>query len=168
MSFYPGSRRGFIRATAIVFFTTHAFSLSAQGVASKDEERALDAVRRLRLGRNLSTLAFQAASRTQTYAFAVAELGETRARTLLVQYIQQVAPRYQERWDLNLARSHLERLTAAELVSIAEQGPNSPSAPKLQAEQNAIGTAMQARSSRLLTEMVADILSKLFQDLPKR
>jgi hypothetical protein len=113
-------------------------------------------------------LAFQAASRTQTYAIAVSQIGESRARGLLVQQVQQAAPRYQDQWDRNLAASHLERLTAAELASVAELGPNSPSVPKLLSEQNAIGTAMQARSSRLLTDMVAEVLEALFRDVPRR
>ena len=145
----------------------HAAPLAAQTPTTRDQAIALDAVRKLGLGRNLPMLALQAASRTQTYAIAVSQLGEPRARALLVQQVQQAAPRYQDQWDRNLAASHLERLTAAELASIAELGPNSPSMPKLLSEQNAIGTAMQARSARLLTDMVAEVLAALFQHVPR-
>ena len=70
-------------------------------------------MRRLGLGKNLPILASQAAFRTQTYAIVVSQLGESRARALLVQHVQKAVPRYQDQWDQNLAAAYLERLTAA-------------------------------------------------------
>ena len=161
-------RRSLIWTIVGLLCTTPAPPLAAQTPTPQDQATALDAIRKLGLGRNLPMLAFQAASRTQTYAIAVSQIGDSRARGLLVQQVQQAAPRYQDQWDRNLAASHLERLTAAELASVAELGPNSPSVPKVLSEQNAIGTAMQARSSRLLTDMVAEVLEALFRDVPRR
>jgi hypothetical protein len=166
----PGwPRRRVIGTILGALCVAHTVPLSAQSQTPQDKATALDAVRRLGLGKNLPALAFQVASRTQTYAIVVSQLGEPRARELLVQHVQRAVPSYQDQWDHNLAAAYLERLTAAEIASVAELGSRSPSVPKMMSEQNAIGTAMQARSAQLLTDMVAAILADLFKDaVPRR
>ncbi|WP_439599109.1 hypothetical protein [Falsiroseomonas sp.] len=165
MSPHPAPRRVILLALLGGACLPPLTAASAQ--TAQDQAVALDAVRRLGLGRNLSLLAVQAGMRTQTYGMVAAQLGPDRAGALLTQHIQQAAPRYQEAWDRNLAAAHLERLTAPELASLAELGPRSPVVPKWMAEQGAIGTAMQARSSDLLQRMLAEVLAGIFQFMPR-
>jgi hypothetical protein len=164
MSDQPAPRRIILLALLGGLCLAPLTGASAQ--TAQDQAVALDAVRRLGLGRNLSQLAVQAGMRTQTYTMVATQLGPFRAHALLSQHVQEVAPRYQEAWDRNLAAAHLERLTAPELASLAELGPRSPAVPKWMAEQGAIGAAMQARSSDLLQRMLADVLAGIFQSMP--
>lgn len=161
----PGCpRRVFIYSFLSALSFAHTVSVAAQTPTAQDRATALDAVRRLGFGKNLSALALQVALSTQTYAISASQLGEQRARALLIQHVQQAVPRYQDRWDQNLADAYLERLTAAEIASVAELGSRSPSVAKLMSEQNAIGAAMQARSAHLLTDLVAEVLAALFKE----
>lgn len=103
-----------------------------------------------RLGANLEGMAIRVARATQTYAMLPAGSAEREIRRLL--------PKYQPRWDANLARAYARHLSPDELRSLAAQGSASPHAAKLRQVRPLVGDEMQRLSKPLLTELVTEAL----------
>lgn len=103
-----------------------------------------------RLGANLESMAIRVARGTHAYATLPAGSAEREIRRLL--------PKYQPRWDANLARAYARHLSPDELRSLAAQGSASPHAAKLRQVRPLVGDEMQRLSKPLLTELVVEAM----------
>jgi hypothetical protein len=121
---------------------------------ASEKSPALAFVTGHRIGSNFPDLALSAASQTETYGMLSSALGTAGARQLLQEEIALLVPRYQARWDLNLASVYSQHFSTEELLSLMSDGPGSRYSAKLQSLQPVIGNAMRAASQDLMTQML--------------
>jgi hypothetical protein len=133
-----------------------AYSLS---FSAEPDSAALKMVRKLRLGENLSAMGYQAAITAQTYRVMIKNVGAEKARAVLLEELQKAKPKYQDKWDRNLAASYSESFSDEELQSIAEKQKDSPHIGKFIAKKGEVGSKMQAKSSGVLKDFVTEALS---------
>ncbi|MCD4527760.1 MULTISPECIES: hypothetical protein [Pseudomonas] len=138
--------------TAIIAFSTTASA----------ESPSLSAARSLvtqeKIGRNLPSLALLAGKNTTTYAMIAEKLGNARANSALSEEINALLPRYQPKWDENLAVAYEQSFSPEELSSLATEGRASKYASKVRERQAEIGQYMQSSSKPLLTALVSEAL----------
>ncbi|MBT2338975.1 hypothetical protein J7E36_07370 [Pseudomonas fluorescens] len=141
-----------IALTAIIAFSTTASA----------ESPSLSAARSLvtqeKIGRNLPSLALLAGKNTTTYAMIAEKLGNARANSALSEEINALLPRYQPKWDENLAVAYEQSFSPEELSSLATEGRASKYASKVRERQAEIGQYMQSSSKPLLTALVSEAL----------
>ena len=126
-------------------------------------------IKKTGMGQNLSSLGYQYAQQTTTYQIIVKNIGAEKARKLLMDEIGTALPKYQDRWDRNLADSYAEIFSPAELESLAEKPRESPYVSKLIAKQGEVGQRMQAKSTDLLKEFLSEALGSAFSKVtPKQ
>lgn len=131
--------------------------------AATPEEEALTFVETLDLGQNLEALTEQVAKNTQTYRMIVATVGADGAEDLLESELSGALPKYQSRWNANLAASYLLHFSPEELRSLAEERAASPYLSKFQEKQRDVGLEMQSRSGDLLQEAAAEVVENAFR-----
>lgn len=151
-----------LRNSFTVLFVSASLTFSPC-FAAEPETAALQMVKALRLGDNLGALGFHAASRTVTYQMIIKTVGSEKARALVTEELDKAKPKYQERWDKNLAASYALLFSADEFQSIAEKQKQSPYLNKFLSKQNEVGSTMQSKSSGLLTEYVTEALGNAFR-----
>ena len=157
--------RHFLYATMLAI-TSLACSSS---FAAEPSSVALAMVKKLRLGDNLPSMGYQAATTTQTYRIIVQSVGPEKARTLITDELNRARPKYQDRWDKNLAASYSESFSEEELQSIADRQKASPYINKFLAKQGEVGNSMQAKSTELLDSFVTEVVSGAFNKVvPKK
>jgi hypothetical protein len=141
-----------------------AFSLAMFpfGVIAATEGEALNFVEKLKLGNNLSIMAFQIGKNTQTYRMLESQLGSTEASKLFSEEVIAAAPHFQTEWNANLAKSYAEAFSSEELNSLMLEKEKSPSFNKMQTSQPTIGASMQKRSEKIPSLLVAEALEKAF------
>ena len=152
---------------AILFSFVVVFSLQQAFGADRDQ-RALDVIQQMHLGNNLEVLGLAAATNTETYRGVVLKKGPDTARQMLIAQLEIVAPRYQARWDQNLAAAFLDYFTPDELESVSDAKGNSPYFTKFYLMQSQVGHSMESRSMQLLTDMTAEIIAALFRQVNPR
>ena len=151
-----------------------SIALSAAGCrpASPEAETAISTpggdpaavlVQRFKMGAGLESLANQAAGATTTFATLAQQHGAAEARHLVAGEIARLVPAYQARWDRNLATIYAKHFTPDELRSLATQGTGSPDAAKFRSAQATVAADMQAVSSPLLQQLVAEALHNALQ-----
>jgi hypothetical protein len=119
---------------------------------------ALTFVKQRHLGNNLGSMAFLVASRTVTFATITKQIGLSDAQSLVREKLGALQPKYQEKWDANLAASYAEFFSSDELLSLADKGPASPAAAKFSALQSSVGRSMQTKSTGILQDFVSETL----------
>jgi hypothetical protein len=135
------------------------FVTSASYAASSAQEAALEYVTRQNLGDNLSRMASGMAIRTNTFATLVEKLGADGAKASVSRELQMSLPKYQSRWNRNLANAYAKNFSAEELTSLAKEGRGSKHFAKVMERQNTVGTEMRATSESVLTEYIAEALN---------
>ncbi|RJG04732.1 hypothetical protein D3870_00700 [Noviherbaspirillum cavernae] len=142
--------------------------LAASALAAPSaQEAALEFVSRQRLGDNLSNMSFATATRTQTFAMLVSKLGADGAKASLSKELQASLPRFQARWNKNLANAYAKNFSVEELTSLAADGRASKYAEKVAERQTAVGAEMRAASEAVLSEYVTEALGNAFAKIPK-
>ncbi|RDK06837.1 hypothetical protein DN412_29570 [Cupriavidus lacunae] len=137
-------------------------------MATEAYDAALTLITQRNIGSNMTTLAEAVSRKTVTYSAIENSLGTDRAKAVVSAELKRLRPKYQPKWDQNLAQIYAERFTADELHSLSTLGKASPSVPKLASMQNEIGRAMQARSSDLLKRYVSEALSAALAQIPPK
>jgi hypothetical protein len=126
-------------------------------------------VKKLRLGEDLQTLGLRVASNTATYRVITQAVGAEKARSLVTEELSKARPKYQDRWDANLAASYAAHLSTEELQSMSDKQRQSPHFQKFMAKQNDVGAIMKSKSQGLLSAFVAEGLTNAFQKVaPKK
>src|SRR5882672_4454190 len=157
--------RHFLYATVLAI----ASLACSSSFAAEPSSVALAMVKKLRLGDNLPSMGYQAATTTQTYRIIVQSVGPEKARTLITDELNRARPKYQDRWDKNLAASYSESFSEEELQSIADKQKASPYINKFLAKQGEVGNNMQAKSTELLDSFVTEVVSGAFNKVvPKK
>ncbi|MDO7898363.1 hypothetical protein [Pseudomonas citrulli] len=126
------------------------------------ESSSLKAARTLvaqeQMGRNLPSLALLAGKNTTTYAMIAEKLGNARANSALSEEINALLPRYQPKWDENLAAAYEQSFSEQELSSLVAEGRASKYVATVRERQAEIGHYMQASAAPVLTALVTDAL----------
>jgi hypothetical protein len=150
------------------------YSLLALGLvtstayAASPEDVAMTFVQQYHFGQNLPVISYLTATRTQTYAMIVKELGEQKAQSLVKGEIDKVLPAYQNQWDANLAASYAQVFSKEQLQSLVDEGKASRYLGDLKSKQSDVGALMQAKSTGLLKELVSKaMLAAFLQTVPK-
>lgn len=130
--------------------------------AQPASDAALQMVRSLQLGANLTAMTVRLAPRTQTWQAAVANVGAKKADELLRAEIAVVVPKYQQQWDMNLAAAWAPLMTSDELRSMAQLKQSSPYAQKFGRLQNEAGASMRLASEPLLAKVLGEIMNGVF------
>lgn len=125
-------------------------------------------VQNLRLGENISGMSYRYAARTLAYRNIVRSVGLDEAAVIVKEEIRRIRPKYQERWNRNLAAAYAESLPPNELESIAQMGRASPFVDKLSALRNEVGRSMQEKSTGLLNEILAEALKNALDRAPPK
>lgn len=115
-------------------------------------------VNQAQIGRNLPGIALSVAKQTVTFTTLAATLGRADASTAVSKEIDALQPKYQSRWDENIARAFEKLFSEEELSSLAAQGRASKYASKVRERQNMIGMEMESSSKPILTELVSEAL----------
>jgi hypothetical protein len=159
-----GTRKFFVSKLIRAILICSVATTSLQQAFGADRNQlALDMIQQMHLGNNLKALGFAAATNTETYRGVVLKKGADTARQMLIAQIEIVAPRYQARWDQNLAAAYLDYFTPDELESVFNAKSDSPYFNKFFSMQSQVGQSMQSRSTKLLTDMTAEIIAALFR-----
>lgn len=154
-------RSRYIRLAGASVLATVLWTLAHAGPApSAPPEPALVFVTNHKLGGKLSGMALAAATRTQTFTTLSARVGSDEAQTLVSRELAKSLPKYQPRWDQQLAVAYAKHFSADELRSLAIEGQASKHLGKLAERQNAVGADMRAAAQQVLVELVSEVLSR--------
>jgi len=142
----------------IVFLAGHVGQVAAQvasstQASSQASDPAAALVHKFRLGSNLEHMANSTAALTETYHML--------SSSKVTSEIHRLAPKYQARWDSNLAKAYAAHLSPAELRSLVQLGSSSSYFAKLKQELPAIGTDMRASSTAILKALVTEALTNV-------
>ena len=147
----------------IVISAILAFSLSiSPALAGETNDAALSMVKILGLGNNLGQMGLRVAVTTQTFRIIAQKLGNEKAMALVKEDLENVLPKYQDKWNNNLAQSYAEYFDAVELRSITAEKQSSKYFGKFKSKQSDVGKSMQEKSSPVLTEYVSEATNKSF------
>ena len=102
------------------------------------------------------------------YRSIVRSVGLDEAAVIVKEEIRRIRPKYQARWDRNLAAAYAESFAPNELESIAVMGRASPYAGKLSAMRNEVGRSMQEKSTGLLNEILTEALKAALARVPPK
>ncbi|MFM9384493.1 hypothetical protein [Pseudomonas sp. UV AK001] len=116
-------------------------------------------VNQAQIGRNLRGIALSVAKQTVSFTTLAGKLGRADASVAVSKEIDALLPRYQSRWDENIAQALEKTFTAEELSSLASEGRSSQYAEKVREQQDKIGMAMESSSKPILTEIVSEALN---------
>jgi hypothetical protein len=157
MFHFPSPIRGFVVAHLAIM----GCLLGAQLTHAEQppDRAALTMVKTLHLGGNLGEISTKVTQSTTTYRGIQAKYGAAKAQAALHDQIGIVLPKYQTRWDANLASSYAEFMTPTEMESITRERSASPYFEKFKGVQGDVGGRMQEKSSELLQQAVTEILS---------
>jgi NAD-dependent oxidoreductase involved in siderophore biosynthesis len=144
-----------IAAFVALAVCSHAFAQS--------EASALKMVKALNLGSNLATMSFRFAKLTHTQMGVAMNVGPALADQWLNEEIANALPKCQDQWDINLAQSWQPLLTDAEFESIAKLKQQSPDLAKFKSVYGQVNGTMQAKSTKLMTDMVTEIITKTME-----
>jgi hypothetical protein len=144
-----------LRKLAILLLLTIGGASFAQS-----HDAALKMVKSLSLGNNLSSMSYQYSKFTHTHMGIALTVGMPMADEWLREGIATIAPKYQEQWDKNLAEVWQPLLTNDEFESLSTLGRQSPVALKFKSLENKAGEAMQVKSKKILTDLMAEVLTK--------
>jgi hypothetical protein len=146
----------------IVFFLISLFSLNVYSSPEADVKDAVYFVEQTNLGKNLYSISYRHASRTQTYQMILLEFGKRKASRVLNTELTASIKKYQQQWNKNLALSYLEYFTPIELNSILKKKGKSPYIHKMKDKQKEIGISMQKRSKQIIIDVGSEALEKAF------
>ena len=135
-----------------------ALALCSAMAAAAEPDAAAALVERMKLGEGFAELAYEVAAKTQTYRALAQSAGLRRAQDAVREELERALPKYQPRWDRNLADAYAETFTREELDSLAEKQNASPYFDKFQVRQSQVGRSMQAKSNALLRDLVSEAL----------
>ena len=152
--------------SARLFFLTLLCAMPA--IAADATPAAMAMVENLRLGENISGMSYRFAARTMAYRSIVRSVGLDEAAVIVKEEIRRIRPKYQARWDRNLAAAYAESFAPNELESIAVMGRASPYAGKLSAMRNEVGRSMQEKSTGLLNEILTEALKAALARVPPK
>lgn len=140
---------------ALVFTVGLAFAQS--------EDSALKMVKALKLGDNLGRMSYQMSKVTTTYQGIAAKVGPQKADEMLRAELATSVPKYQAQWDKNLAQAWAPLMSREEFESVTSQRQQSPFSAKFMSLQNQAGAAMKAKSEPVLTSVMTEVLTRIFE-----
>jgi len=155
---YPVFSRWATRLTCAALLSLFLSALTFPSFAADATTAALTFVKQRQLGNNLGSIAYSVASRTVTFAMIAKQIGPAEAQSLVHEKLDALRPKYQEKWDANLAASYAEFFSSEELLSLADKGLASPIAPKFNSLQSSVGRSMQTKSTGILQDYVSEAL----------
>jgi hypothetical protein len=140
-----------------------AFSFVANPALSESQDdKMLLIIKQVKLGNNLSGIAYQGILNTQTYRMVVNKIGEDKANEIVKKELAADLPKYQDQWDKNLASTYLHYFTPDEMESIFKDKELSPYASKYLAERQNVGKAMMEKSKALVINLNTEVLTNIF------
>lgn len=152
--------KGFIsNALALTLLCALSNGVSAE---TPSHRNAKIFVNQAQIGRNLPDIALWVAKRTVTFAILADRLGHAGAASAVSKEIDVLLPKYQSRWDENIAQAYEKSFSDEELASLASEGRSSKYAAKVREQQDKIGIAMESSSKPILSEMVSEALNVTF------
>jgi hypothetical protein len=113
--------------------------------------------------KNFPMMCIQTAVLTQTYAIMVSSIGKEKTMQILIDETKAITPKYQEQWDINMAKAWAPHLTDEEMVSIKLEKQKSPYARKFMAQQDKVGPVIQSLSKDLLISTTSEIIANSFR-----
>lgn len=116
-------------------------------------------VSQAQIGRNLRGIALTVATQTVSFSTLAAKLGRADASSAVSKEIDALLPKYQPKWDENIAQAFEKSFSEEELSSLAREGQSSRYAAKVREQQGKIGMAMESSSKPILNEMVSEALN---------
>lgn len=134
-------------------------SMCSSELHSSSKSVYLDYVVKEDVGSNLTTFSHRIARVTQTYKIIVARVGQRKANEILNEELQKNISENQERWNENMALAHAKHMSEEEILSLLNEGSESPNYPKRVALQGEIGKTMRELSEKLLNQVVTDSLA---------
>ena len=135
---------------------------------SKELNVPLQFVQELKLGNNLKAMGLKVSLKTETYRIIKSEIGDKKAKEILLIELNKSINKYQKEWDTNLSLAYDEVFKDNELKSILELKQKSPYAKKFIDSQRTVGKSMQSRSGDLLNKVVAEALKNAFSKVVKK
>ncbi|MBU2881992.1 hypothetical protein KO525_05270 [Psychrosphaera sp. B3R10] len=128
----------------------------------------LQFVQELKLGNNLKAMGLKVSLNTETYRIIKSEVGDKKAKEILLIELNKSINKYQKEWDKNLSSAYDEVFKDNELKSILELKQKSPYAKKFIESQRKVGESMQNRSGDLLNKVVAEAIKNAFSKVVKK
>jgi len=123
-------------------------------------------VNQAQIGRNLAGIALSVAKQTVTFTTIAAKLGRADASMAVSNEIKALLPKYQPKWDENIAQAFEKLFSQEELSSLAFEGRASKFAAKVREQQDKIGMEMESSSKPILTDLVSEALNATLSKYP--
>lgn len=123
-------------------------------------------VNQAQIGRNLPGIALSVAKQTVTFTTIAAKLGRVDASTAVSKEINALLPKYQSKWDENIAQAFEKLFSQEELSSLASEGRASKYAAKVREQQDKIGMEMESSSKPILNDLVSEALNAVLSKPP--
>ncbi|MEL6869532.1 MAG: hypothetical protein AAFO81_07005 [Pseudomonadota bacterium] len=135
--------------------------LATATIAHTERISTVDAfVTSLGLGQNFYAISERTAQRTTTYQALISKVGRQQADTLIKQHLQAVVAQRQAQWDANLLTAYRAHFSDEQLLSIANEGAQSPHAALFDERRAAVSEDMQTMSADMLLQTVSDGLNR--------
>lgn len=133
--------------------------------AQSDQTVAMQFLQKTKINLNLYMLSHNVIINTTTFQIMVKNGGLQKAQNLVLQNMRQVLPKFQPQWDANMAEIYVKHFSSVELQSLADEGLKSPWVQKMQSPvvQDVVGNEIREKSSALLQEAAAEVLSRAFE-----
>lgn len=131
------------------------------GFAQADTDPALTLIKKFRIGTSFEPMILRTVSATQTYAMLRKKIAPDELPRWTQDSLAAVVPKYQGKWDRNLADAYAGLLTPAELQSLSVEGPRSPHTAKFMAAREKAGEVMRTTSESLLRDAAQEVLMQL-------
>jgi len=115
-------KRFISNALALTLLCALSNGVSAETPSHRD---ARIFVNQAQIGRNLPGIALSVAKRTVTFTILAGRLGHANAASAVSKEIDALLPKYQSRWDENIAQAYEKSFSDEELSSLASEGRSS-------------------------------------------
>lgn len=149
------------RALTLLFALSNG--VSAETPSHLDAQKFVD---QAQIGRNLPGIALSVARQTVTFTTIAAKLGRADASTAVSNEIKALLPKYQPKWNENIAQAFEKLFSQEELSSLASEGRASKYAAKVREQQDKIGMEMESSSKPILTDLVSEALNATLSKYP--
>ena len=154
-----------IKSATLALTLLFAFSngVSAETPSHRDAQMF---VNQAQIGRNLPGIALSVAKQTVTFTMIAAKLGRADASTAVSNEIKALLPKYQPKWDENIAQAFEKLFSQEELSSLASEGRASKYTAKVREQQDKIGMEMESSSKPILNDLVSEALNAVLSKPP--
>jgi predicted house-cleaning noncanonical NTP pyrophosphatase (MazG superfamily) len=118
------------------------------------EDVSLVLVHKYNLGRTLTPISYHFATQSPFYGMISNKVGEENAKNIINKEVDNLVPKYQDRWDKYLASSIAEVLSADKLKSLLNKGSSSEYYAEFKEKEKEIHKLMDSKSYDLLIDLM--------------